>query len=158
MAGAGPKNVLVVDQGSDTLKWGLTTAAAPRVIPNCVARRGKSAGTWLVGAEISATTATHDLSFFRTCDRCCPTNWDVGRVVWLSALAPTGGSAAPPPQPFAFPAFVPPPQPSTQELETRYAAQLAQLEDMGFTDRARNLRALSQTQGNVQFAVERLLQ
>lgn len=94
MAGAGPKNVLVVDQGSDTLKWGLTTAAAPRVIPNCVARRGKSAGTWLVGAEISATTATHDLSFFRTCDRCCPTNWDVGRVVWLSALAPTGGSAA----------------------------------------------------------------
>lgn len=72
--------------------------------------------------------------------------------------APTGGSAAPPPQPFAFPAFVPPPQPSTQELETRYAAQLAQLEDMGFTDRARNLRALSQTQGNVQFAVERLLQ
>lgn len=127
MTGPAPKNVLVVDQGSDTLKWGLTTAEAPRfatnphlittnthhmphsqtqthmqktdahntrVIPNCVARRGKSAGTWLVGAEISATTATHDLAFFRTCDRCCPTNWDVGRVVWLSALAPTGGDTA----------------------------------------------------------------
>lgn len=74
----------------------------------------------------------------------------------FGGMAPPPASAVPPPAPFTFPAAAP--QPSMQELETRYAAQLAQLEDMGFTDRARNLRALSQTQGNVQFAVERLLQ
>lgn len=63
------------------------------MIPNCVARRARGAGAWLVGAEVGATTATHDLLFHRTCDRCCPTNWDVGRVVWLSALAPAGAAA-----------------------------------------------------------------
>jgi len=39
----------------------------------------------------------------------------------------------------------------------RYADQLAQLEEMGFTDRDRNIQALKETQGNVQFAVARLL-
>lgn len=80
-----------------------------------------------------------------------------------TGATPTGtGTGAVPPM-FAFPgATAAPaparPQPTTQELEARFAEQLAQLEDMGFTDRARNLRALSQTQGNVQFAIERLLQ
>ena len=38
-----------------------------------------------------------------------------------------------------------------------YASQLTQLESMGFTDQAANIRALTATQGNVNAAVERLL-
>ena len=48
--------------------------------------------------------------------------------------------------------------PDTTNYEELYATQLAQLEEMGFTDRRRNIQALKQTQGNVQFAVSRLLQ
>lgn len=40
---------------------------------------------------------------------------------------------------------------------TRYAAQLQQLQDMGFSDRDRNLQALAATGGNVNAAIERLL-
>jgi ubiquilin len=39
-----------------------------------------------------------------------------------------------------------------------YAAQLTQLEQMGFGDRARNIQALQATGGNVNAAVDRLLQ
>jgi ubiquilin len=38
-----------------------------------------------------------------------------------------------------------------------FASQLQQMEDMGFTDRPRNLQALVQAQGNVNAAIERLL-
>lgn len=47
--------------------------------------------------------------------------------------------------------------PPVQNPEERYAAQLQQLQDMGFSDRAANIRALQATQGNVHAAVERLL-
>jgi ubiquilin len=39
----------------------------------------------------------------------------------------------------------------------RFASQLQQLSDMGFSDQAANLRALAAVNGNVQAAVERLL-
>jgi len=39
----------------------------------------------------------------------------------------------------------------------RYAAQLQQLQDMGFADQAANVRALQSSGGNVNAAVERLL-
>lgn len=45
----------------------------------------------------------------------------------------------------------------TEPPEVRFAEQLRQLEDMGFTDREQNIRALTATSGNVQFAVERIL-
>ena len=41
--------------------------------------------------------------------------------------------------------------------EELYATQLQQLEEMGFFDRAENIRALRATNGNVNAAVERLL-
>ena len=41
--------------------------------------------------------------------------------------------------------------------ESAYAAQLQQLQEMGFFDRDANLRALIATGGNVHAAVERLL-
>ncbi|KUF93870.1 DNA polymerase kappa [Phytophthora nicotianae] len=41
--------------------------------------------------------------------------------------------------------------------EEIYASQLTQLNDMGFSDRDRNIRALQATFGNVQAAVDRLL-
>ena len=46
----------------------------------------------------------------------------------------------------------PPPDPSI-----RYANQLQQLQDMGFSDNTANLQALVRTNGNVNAAVERLL-
>lgn len=61
----------------------------------------------------------------------------------LAGLGGLGGGFAAPPPP-ADPA-------------TAYAAQLAQLQDMGFYDAQENLRALIATQGNVNAAVERLL-
>eukprot|EP01026_Neomeris_dumetosa_P007652 TRINITY_DN12375_c0_g4_i1.p1 TRINITY_DN12375_c0_g4~~TRINITY_DN12375_c0_g4_i1.p1 ORF type:complete len:449 (-),score=57.37 TRINITY_DN12375_c0_g4_i1:275-1621(-) len=47
--------------------------------------------------------------------------------------------------------------PPVQDPETVYATQLQQLQDMGFLDRAANIRALQATGGNVNAAVERLL-
>ena len=41
--------------------------------------------------------------------------------------------------------------------EELYASQLTQLNDMGFSDRNQNIRALQATLGNVQAAVDRLL-
>merc|ERR1712146_188849 len=39
----------------------------------------------------------------------------------------------------------------------RFASQIVQLHEMGFSDDARNIQALTQSQGNVNAAVERLL-
>jgi len=41
--------------------------------------------------------------------------------------------------------------------EVRFATQLSSMNDMGFTDRAANIAALTATNGNVNRAVERLL-
>lgn len=47
--------------------------------------------------------------------------------------------------------------PPVADPETAYATQLQQLQDMGFSDRQANIRALQATGGNVNAAVERLL-
>ena len=47
--------------------------------------------------------------------------------------------------------------PPVSNPEVAYVDQLQQLADMGFVDRAANIRALCATQGNVNAAVERLL-
>ncbi|CAD7699468.1 unnamed protein product, partial [Ostreobium quekettii] len=47
--------------------------------------------------------------------------------------------------------------PPVADPEASYAAQLQQLQDMGFSDRPANIRALQATGGNVHAAVERLL-
>jgi ubiquilin len=60
------------------------------------------------------------------------------------------------PGPTPFPVA---PVPSAVPIDpaVNYASQLQQLQDMGFSDAARNLQALVQTNGNVNAAVERLL-
>lgn len=75
----------------------------------------------------------------------------------FSALLSTGGGNAG--SGTGFGGFASPPaaaQP-VQDPAVRYAAQLQQLQDMGFGDHAANLRALQATSGNVNAAVERLL-
>ena len=47
--------------------------------------------------------------------------------------------------------------PPRVDAAAAYASQEAQLQGMGFTDRARNLAALEATHGNINAAVERLL-
>lgn len=47
--------------------------------------------------------------------------------------------------------------PPVADPETAYATQIEQLVSMGFFDRESNIRALQQTGGNVNAAVERLL-
>lgn len=46
---------------------------------------------------------------------------------------------------------------STDPPETRFRAQLEQLEEMGFSERQANVRALLATGGDVQAAIEYLL-
>ena len=48
-------------------------------------------------------------------------------------------------------------QPQQLPPEERFRTQLEQLNDMGFTDRQRNIVALTATNGNVNAAIERLL-
>lgn len=47
---------------------------------------------------------------------------------------------------------------STESPEARFAVQLQQLNDMGFNDQTANIRCLTATNGNVNAAIERLLQ
>ena len=68
---------------------------------------------------------------------------------------PSLSPAAHPPAP-NNPFSAPQPLPS-QDPAVRFAAQLQQLQDMGFSDGAANLQALVRTNGNVNAAVERLL-
>ncbi|KAI8371641.1 uncharacterized protein BYT42DRAFT_580948 [Radiomyces spectabilis] len=49
------------------------------------------------------------------------------------------------------------PAANTEPPETRFQSQLAQLEEMGFSERQANVRALLATNGNVQAAIEYLL-
>lgn len=44
-----------------------------------------------------------------------------------------------------------------QPPEERFATQLAQMRDMGFTNQDLNIQILQQTGGNVEVAIERLL-
>jgi len=68
----------------------------------------------------------------------------------FSALLGGGGGGG-------FPAY-PPAAPVNQDPPAvRFAAQLEQLQNMGFTDVEANTRALVATNGNVNVAVERLL-
>lgn len=66
-----------------------------------------------------------------------------------------GGSSSFAPQPAANPwnGFAPL-NPAMENPTTRYAAQLQQLNEMGFTDDQKNLQALQTSQGNVERAIE----
>lgn len=66
------------------------------------------------------------------------------------------GAASPPANPFGAAAFAPQPA-SNEPPEARFQNQLAQLNDMGFFDADENIRALLATGGNVNAAIERLL-
>ena len=51
----------------------------------------------------------------------------------------------------------PPSNVSREPPEQRFASQITQLEEMGFSERDRNVRALLATGGDVQAAIEYLL-
>lgn len=68
-----------------------------------------------------------------------------------------GGAGGTNPWPSTTRAPAPTPTPAVANPEETYAAQLTQMNDMGFTDRAACVRALVASQGNVNAAVERML-
>ncbi len=72
----------------------------------------------------------------------------------FSSLLGSAGGAAPVPVAPVAPVA---PVVAAVDPAVRFASQLQQLQDMGFPDRAANLRALQATGGNVNAAVERLL-
>lgn len=93
-------------------------------------------------------------------------------MMQLAAMQRAGGSASLPggfdfgmpggvpsgvPTPLATPAQPATPAPTQEELENRFSEQLTQLRDMGFIDTSRNIQLLLQTGGNVDIAVDRLL-
>lgn len=65
-----------------------------------------------------------------------------------------GGRPPPQQQQGPSPFFVPPPPGNPREI---YASQLEQLRAMGFPNEQANIAALQQSQGNIEFAIERLL-
>lgn len=78
-----------------------------------------------------------------------------GGLDFSSLLSQYGGNPAPTTGTTpSMPMFPPMPQ---LDPAQRFATQLQQLRDMGFTDQERNIQALQQTGGNVNAAVERLL-
>lgn len=72
----------------------------------------------------------------------------------LGGLGGTGTASTPlsPSAPFAAPAPA-----DTRPPEERFQVQLQQLQDMGFTNAAQNVRALLATAGNVHAAIEYIL-
>ncbi|KAL9183438.1 hypothetical protein ACHAXT_004294, partial [Thalassiosira profunda] len=95
---------------------------------------------------------------------------DFSSLLGASSRAAGGGAApaAPMANPFMFP-FVPPAggaqpgaaaggSPAQQAPGQRFRMQLQNLEGMGFTDRSANIRALTTSHGNVNRAVEILLE
>lgn len=76
---------------------------------------------------------------------------DMGSLMaMMNALNGLGGGAGAPPA-------APQPELSTAQLEQMYSAQLQQLRDMGFLDTNMCLQALRRSNGNVNVAVENLL-
>lgn len=76
----------------------------------------------------------------------------------FSALLQTGAPTAGFGSGFGFgaPPAASPAAPPAVDPAVQYASQLQQLQDMGFTDAAANIRALVATSGNVNAAIERL--
>lgn len=80
----------------------------------------------------------------------------------LGGAAANPAGASPAPNPFAafggagLGGFGAPAAPAANPEEL-YATQLTQLNDMGFSNREQNIRALQAAFGNVQAAVDRLL-
>lgn len=70
---------------------------------------------------------------------------------------PSMNSGSPQANPLSAFAFPPPASASNELPEIRFQAQLSQLNDMGFFDPDENIRALLATGGNVNAAIERLL-
>ncbi|KAI0776334.1 hypothetical protein BD413DRAFT_528502 [Trametes elegans] len=83
-------------------------------------------------------------------------------AIMQQMLAALGGGAGGAPNPFGgfggLGGFGAPPQPAdTRPPEERFQVQLQQLQDMGFTNAAQNVRALLATGGNVHSAIEYIL-
>jgi len=68
-----------------------------------------------------------------------------------------GSAPAPAPATTSAPAPAPAPEPTVDELRAKYGEQLTQLRDMGLDDEEQCLRALHRSQGNVQFAINRIM-
>ena len=79
----------------------------------------------------------------------------MGGLDFSNILNGAGSGVGTPAQPVGGGTPAAPPAPA--DPATTYSSQQQQLQDMGFTDTSANLRALVQTQGNVNAAVERLL-
>jgi ubiquilin len=80
-------------------------------------------------------------------------NTTIGGLDFSSLLSAGAGA-----QSSSAGSFSAPPAATSRSPEVRFESQLQQLEGMGFGDREANIRALVATNGNVNAAVERLLQ
>lgn len=76
----------------------------------------------------------------------------------VPGAADTTGASAPGVNPYFNPMFMAPPTTSTVPPREQYASQLEELKSMGFYDEEENLRILQLCHGNINMAVDRLLQ
>ncbi|KHJ94580.1 UBA/TS-N domain protein [Oesophagostomum dentatum] len=85
-----------------------------------------------------------------------------GRSGASSTSHPASSLPTPPPVPIPIPAVAPePPNPGPSDhilqLRSRFASQLVQLNEFGFTDEAANLSVLESADGNVEVALDLLI-
>ena len=81
---APPSKTLILDNGAHTLKAGFSTDAAPRVVPNCLAR--DRARRVYVGSELSQCRDFGEVDFRRPVDKGFIVNWEAQKEVWDAEL------------------------------------------------------------------------
>ncbi|RCN24330.1 UBA/TS-N domain protein [Ancylostoma caninum] len=86
-----------------------------------------------------------------------------GRSGTSTTSHPASSVPTPPPVPIRVPVAAPEPPPNPGpsdhilQLRSRFASQLVQLNEFGFTDEAANLSVLESTDGNVEVALDLLI-
>jgi actin-related protein 6 len=79
------EQVLVVDNGADTIKFGRASWENPRLLRNCTARMSKNMQT-LVGDDVENITNGSLLRYTRPFDRGYLVNWNTEMEVWSMML------------------------------------------------------------------------
>lgn len=79
-----PANTLVLDNGGDTIKVGYSTADAPTVIPNTIAR--DRARHVYVGSELSKCRDFGEIQFRRPMEKGFIINWELQKEIWEREL------------------------------------------------------------------------
>ncbi|SPO05551.1 related to actin-like protein [Cephalotrichum gorgonifer] len=86
---APPTKTLILDNGAYTLKAGYSTSAAPRVLPNCIAR-DRHRKTY-ISSELSKCKDFGEIQFRRPVDKGFVVSWEAEKGIWEAEIFAEGG-------------------------------------------------------------------